>query len=215
MIEFRYSIITRKAFLPVAILIILALIVHYQFGFVYGIGLWVLAALLMFFFRDPKRKVPPVPLAIIAPIDGRVVSVDDVIDPFLKRPAKRIQMLGSVIGPFTVRSVTEGKVQKQWFGTLPDDAEEGIYSATGIPQYAQWTQSDEGDDVITALLPKFSASTVSCNASSGERIGQGKPCTFIPFGSDAEVFLAENTRVEVKPGEKIKAGSSIIATLIH
>lgn len=215
MIQFRYSIITRKAFIPVVILIILALIVHYKLGFVYGIGLWVLAALLVFFFRDPKREVPPVPLAIVAPIDGRVVSVDEVIDPFLNRPARRIQMLGSIVGPFTVRSVTEGKVQKQWFGTLPDGADEGIYSATGIPPYAQWTQSDEGDDVITCLLPKFLSSGVGCSASSGERLGQGKPCTFIPFGSDVEVLLAENTRIDVKAGDRIKAGSSIIATLIH
>lgn len=215
MIHFRYSLITRKAFVPLAILIILALIVHYNFGIAMSIWLWMLAALTMYIFRDPKREVPPVPLAIVAPIDGTVASVDDVIDPFLNRHAKRIQMLGSVTGPFTVRSVTEGKVQKQWFGTLPDGGEEGIYSATGVPQYAQWTQSDEGDDVITCLSPKFLSSAVGCSASSGERIGQGKACTFILFGADVEVLLAENTRVDVKAGDKIKAGSSIIATLIH
>jgi phosphatidylserine decarboxylase len=124
-------------------------------------------------------------------------------------------MLGSLTGAYTVRSAMEGKVQNQWFGTLPEKSEEGIYSATGIPKYAQWTRSDEGDDIITTLSPKFISSNIRCGASSGERIGQGKPCGFVPFGSDSEILLAENTRIDVKAGDKIKAGSSVIATLVH
>lgn len=201
--------------MPLSMLIILALIVHYQFGIAVGVWFWLLVALMLFFFRDPRRKIPSVPLAIVSPIDGTVASVDAVFDPFLNRSAVRIQMQGSLAGAYTIRSVTEGKVQKQWFGTLPADSEEGIYSATGIPPYSQWTQSDEGDDVITTLTPKFLSSVTRCSASSGERIGQGKVCSFVPFGADAEVLLAENTRIDVKSGDKVKAGTSIIATLVH
>lgn len=215
MIEFQYPIIYRGALLPISMLIILALIVHYQFGVVVGIWFWLLAASTIFFFRDPRRRVPSIPLAVVSPIDGAIASVDTVFDPFLNRSAVRIQLQGSITGAYTVRSVTEGKIQKQWFGTLPADSEEGIYSATGIPPYSQWTQSDEGDDVITTLTPKFVSSGIRCSASSGERIGQGKSCTFVPFGADAEVLLAENTRIEVKAGDKVKAGTSIIATLVH
>lgn len=215
MIHFQHPIIAQQAFWPLAFLIMFALIVHYQFGVEYGVWIWLLAAITAFLFRDPRRQIPPVPLAIVAPVDGRVASVEKVFDPYLNRPAMRIQILGSITGAYTVRSVVEGKVQQQWFGTLPEKSEEGIYSATGIPVYAQWTQSDEGDDVITALSPKFLSSSPQCNAGSGERIGQGKVCTFVPFGADAEVLTAENTRIDVKAGDKIKAGSSIIATLVH
>lgn len=215
MIERRQPLIIRQAFLPLSVLIILALIVHYQFGFIHAIGLWVVVAITMFFFRDPRRQVPPIPLAVVAPIDGHVACVDEVYDPYLKRQAVRIQMSGSVTGVFTVRSSMEGKVQNQWYGTLPKGSELGIYATSGIPKFAQWTQSDEGDDIVTAMSPKVLSTGLRCNVSSGERIGQGKRCSFVPFGSNAEVLLSENTRVDVKAGDKIRAGSSVIATLVH
>jgi len=215
MIHFQHPVIARQAFWPLTILVLLALIVHYQLGIEYGIWLWSLTGITAFFFRDPRRQIPPLPLAVVAPVDGTVASVEKVIDPFLNRQAIRIQLVGSLTGVYTVRSAVEGKVQQQWFGTLPPKNDEGIYSATGIPDYAQWTQTDEKDDVITTLSPKFLTSGVRCNTSSGERIGQGKACSFVPFGADAELLLAENTRIDVKPGDTIKAGSSVIATLVH
>jgi len=215
MIHFRFPVIYSKASLPLAFLLIVALVIHIQFGMQAGIWFWLIACLVAFLYRDPRRVVPSLPLAVVAPVDGIVTSVEPVYDPFLNRSALRIQMTGSVTGVYTVRSVMEGKVQNQWFGRLSEKADEGIYAATGLPDYAQWTQSDEGDDVITTLSPKIKSTSVQCSASSGERIGQGKPCTFIPFGADAEVLLAENTRINVSPGDKIKAGSSVIATLVH
>ena len=201
--------------MPLMVLVMLALIVHYQFGSMLGAALWLLVLAMLYFFRDPIRKIPPSPLAIVAPVDGKIVSIEDVIDPYLNRRAKRIQLSCYLTGPYTVRSVTEGKIQKQWFGNLPPDSEEGIYAATGVPAYAQWVQTDEADDVITTMAPKFFVSSVGCNVGSGERIGQGKPCTFVPFGADAEVLLAENSKIEVKSGDRVEAGSSIIATLVH
>lgn len=215
MIHFQRPVIARQAFWPLTILALMALITHYKLGVQYSIGLWLLIALTAFLFRDPRRSIPPVPLAVVSPIDGTVASVEKVIDPYLDRPAIRIQLLGSITGVYTVRSVAEGKVQQQWFGTLPPKHEEGIYSATGIPEYAQWTQTDEADDIVTTMAPKFLKSGLRCNTSSGERIGQGKACAFVPFGVDAEVLLAENTRIDVKPGDSITAGSSVIATLVH
>ena len=231
MILRQQPIIIRQAFLPLTAIIILALIVHYQHGIASAIGIWIVAALVAFLFRDPRRQIPPIPLAIVAPIDGKVVAVDAVHDPYLNRSAMRIQMLGAPVGVYTVRSAMEGKVQKQWFGTLPEQSgkpeqggelkksDKGIYAATRIPVFAQWTQSDEGDDVVTTMSPKmavkFLSSAIRCNTSSGERIGQGKRCSFVPFGSNAETLLPEKTRVDVKPGDIIRAGSSVIATLVR
>jgi len=120
--------------------------------------------------------------------------------------------LGSV---FTIRSPMEGKVHQQWFGTLPDTSDEGIYAAAHIPAVAQWVQSDEGDDVVTALTPRIGKNGARCHVSSGERIGQGQRCAFIPFGVNAETFISLKSRIDVKAGDYVKAGTSVLATIIR
>ena len=201
--------------LPIAIVLVLAIAIHYFYGWWASLGVWFVAAGLMFIFRDPRRQVPPSPLGILAPIDGKVVSVSQVRDPYLDRDAIRIKMQCNPWGVFSIRSVTEGKVNDQWFGVLPSGVDQSLYSNSEIPPFAQWTQSDEGDDIVTTLSPKLAKKGIRCEVNSGERIGQGKRCGFIPFGANAETFIPSNSRIEVKPGDKIKAGMRIIATLVR
>jgi len=201
--------------LPIATVLVLASILAYFYGWLASAGLWIIAAALVFIFRDPRRQVPPSPLGIVAPIDGKVVSVSQERDPYLDREAIRIKMHGSWWGVFGIRSAMEGKVSNQWFGALPNGADQSLYAKEGIPPFAQWTQSDEGDDIVTTLSPKLARKGVRCQVHSGERIGQGKRCGFIPFGADAETFIPANSRIEVKPGDKIKAGTRIIASLVR
>ena len=201
--------------LPIAIVLILASMLHYFYGWLASVGLWIVAAALIFIFRDPRRQVPPSPLGIVAPIDGKVVSVSQERDPYLDREAIRIKMRGSWWGVFGIRSAMEGKLNDQWFGALPNGADQSLYNSADIPSFAQWTQSDEGDDIVTTLSPKFARRGVRCEVHSGERIGQGKRCGFLPFGTDAETFIPANSRIEVKPGDKIKAGTRIIAILVR
>lgn len=216
MIHYERPIIARQALWPIVVVIVLASIVHYLYGWQLATGLWPLVILLAYLYRDPRRQVPPLPLAILAPIDGKVISVSDQRDPYLGREAKRIKMRGSLRGAFTIRSAMEGKVNNQWFGTLPDNSEnKDIYKKSGIPAFAQWTQSDEGDDIVTTLTPRFVRSNGGCSVQSGERIGQGKRCGFIPFGVNAEIFLPLSCRIDVKPGDKIQAGTAVVATLIR
>ncbi|MGD8572016.1 MAG: hypothetical protein PVF34_00970 [Gammaproteobacteria bacterium] len=215
MLDQPNTLIARQGVAPIAVVLLLAIIVHYNYGWLPAGGLWLLTLALVFFFRDPRRAVPPSPLAIVAPVDGKIVSVDKVQDPYLQREAWCIRIKGSWWGVFTVRSVMEGKVQNQWFGTLPDDSSSNIYAKSGIPPFAQWTRSDEDDDVVTTLSPRFGVKGSRCYVQSGERIGQGKRCSYMPFGSHAETFLPSNSRIDVNPGDAVKAGSSVIATLMH
>lgn len=208
-------VIARQGMLPIAVVLFLASMLHYFYGWWASLGVWIVAAALIFIFRDPRRQVPPSPLGIVAPIDGKVVSIDQERDPYLDREAIRIKMRGSRWGVFSIRSVIEGKVNDQWFGVLPNAADQSLYGKKDIPPFAQWTQSDEGDDIVTTLSPKLVSKGMRCEVNSGERIGQGKRCSFIPFGADAETFIPPNSRIEVKPGDKIQAGTCIIATLVR
>jgi phosphatidylserine decarboxylase len=54
-----------------------------------------------------------------------------------------------------------------------------------------------------------------CYVRVGERVGQGQRCGHVPMGGVVEVYLPPNSRVLVTPGSQLKAGSDVIATLVH
>jgi phosphatidylserine decarboxylase len=110
----------------------------------------------------------------------------------------------------------EGKVMQQWLDVARKIQDE----ATGSNQekrtsYAQWIQSDEKDDVVIVFDAVPHGPRPRCYAQSGERIGQGQRCGFVRFGAQIEILLPENTRLAVAVGDTVRAGSAIIATLVH
>jgi phosphatidylserine decarboxylase len=54
-----------------------------------------------------------------------------------------------------------------------------------------------------------------CYLQLGQRTGQGQRCGYVPFGSRVEVLLPAGIRVRVTVGDVVRAGSDVIATLVH
>ena len=81
--------------------------------------------------------------------------------------------------------------------------------------FAQWIQSDEGDDVVLIVESGLLNSRPQCYAHSGERIGQGQRCGYIRFGAPVHVLIPSSSRISVAVGDQVNAGSDIIATLVH
>jgi phosphatidylserine decarboxylase len=81
--------------------------------------------------------------------------------------------------------------------------------------YAQWVQSDEGDDMVMVMEAGNPLSQPRCYAHSGERVGQGQRCGFLRFGAQVDVLLPASSRVEVKIGDEVMGGSDLIATLVR
>lgn len=200
--------IAREGWLPIALTVAAALFVQYQAA-PWSLPLWALVLALLFVFRDPPRRVPAAPLAVVSPADGYVVSVEEVRDPYLERPAIRVSLDMRFSGVYALRSPIEGKLTRNWFVT-PGEEAEGIARVRAL-----WLQSDEGDDVVTVLRPSRYSLRSACYFQSGERIGQGMRCGFLLFGSRIDVLLPLNSRVLVKPGEQVFSGSSSIAQLVH
>jgi phosphatidylserine decarboxylase len=61
-------------------------------------------------FREPARRVPSLPLAVVSPCAGRVASVRTVPDPWLERDSERVGMVPPGPGFGVLCSPTEGKV---------------------------------------------------------------------------------------------------------
>ena len=51
--------------------------------------------------------------------------------------------------------------------------------------------------------------------NSGERIGQGQRCGYLPFGGVVDLFLPVESKVLVEVGQRVDSGSTVLAELIH
>lgn len=216
--------IAREAGVPFATAGAGAVLAYLMCGPVCALPLIAVAVLIPYLFRDPERRVPPAPLGIVSPVDGRATLAGQVDDPFLGRRALKISIRMPLLGPFVLRSPTEGQVMQQWY--LPQGLDPQLLAnadAAMLAQdpdarqgrYAIWVQTDEQDDVVVALRGAFISRRLRCGVQVGERIGQGQRCGLIRFAASADVYLPANSRIDIAQHAVLHAGSDIIATLVH
>lgn len=211
----RHPILAREGWPDILVLIAAGVATHTVFGWIWAVPFWVLLVFVIQFFRDPVRAVPAEPLGIICPADGRVVSVGAIHDPYLDRESRRISIFMNVFNVHSNRSPTEGVVRERWYrpgrffnAALDKAAEENERNAL-------WIQTDEGDDVVVVQVAGLIARRILCYKQPGERIGQGERFGFIRYGSRVDVYMPINTEISVSLGDKVKAGSHVLATLRH
>jgi phosphatidylserine decarboxylase len=214
MLTYRYPLIAREGWLWIAIAILLATLVYVLDQWA-SLPLWLLVLGLLYLYRDPVRKIPAAPLAVVSPVDGKVISVGPVRDGFLDRQALCVSIRMGFFSVYSVHSPMEGKVMQQWLG-VARNIEHGVGGGKRPPGcYAQWIQSDEEDDVLLVIDAVPLMPRPRCYAQTGERIGQGQRCGFIPLGTQVDILLPEKSRIEVSVGDTVLAGSAIMATLVH
>ncbi len=173
---------------------------------------WLAAAVVLFVilflvFRDPRRVIPSSPLGVVSPADGRVVSVDRIDDGAIQGEAHRIVIRISALGTYTARCPVEGKIM--------DLATQAGDLSVDLPTNALWVRTDEGEDVVL----KFGGYRFGLPPKSfvryGERLGQGARCAYLRLTRYAEIHLPIESRVQVKPGQRLIAGLDMVAKLPH
>ncbi len=213
-----YPYVARQGWPFILAALAAAVVLHFTVGEPWSLPFWVLAVLLLYLFRDPERRIPPAPLGVVSPVDGVVTAVEACRDPYLERAALRIGLRMSPLGVYTTRSPVEGKIMEIWVFPAGGGAHAGnaaVGDTAQIHRYAIWVQTDEKDDVVLVLRVGEHRLRPRCYVHIGERIGQGQRCGMVGFGGEVNVYLPPGSRAEVEPGARVRAGSDILATLIH
>lgn len=181
-----------------------------------GVILGLAALAITAFFRDPERHPPEGEGLIVAPADGKVVSVADV-----KKDDSRF--LGAVIrvsiflSPLDVhinRSPVEGKVEEVRY-------QRGKFLAA----YKDQSSAQNEQNSLSIIDPKerklgvvqvagVVARRIVCWVKESDYVSRGARIGLIMFGSRTDTYLPEGCRVEVVEGQRVKGGESILARFV-
>jgi phosphatidylserine decarboxylase len=194
----------------VALLAILAAVAQFALAVDWAWFAWAAVLLAAFVVRERPRRLCADPLAVVSPVDGRVIDVRRMQDPWLDREAIRLRIRQHPWGELGLRAPTEGKVVRGW---RPGEIEQSADDAP--PQAAIWLQTDEGDDVLLALDTARRLSLQRCDVHAGERAGQGRRCGLVGPAQRLDLYVPGNSGIDVQAGGPVKAGVTIVATLVH
>ncbi len=205
--------LAREGWGHIALAVALAALVTWRWGLVVASPLWLVAVFVIQFFRDPRRVLAEGRDAVLCPADGRVIAVGPAEDPYLKRPAIKCSIFMNVFNVHSNRLPVAGQVRRRWYSpgrflnASLDKASE--YNERN----ALWITTPDGDDVVVVQVAGLIARRILCYVGEGEVVDRGRRYGFIRFGSRVDVYLPQGARPEVALGDKVKAGSQVLARL--
>ena len=213
MTNYPHPFIAKEGWPFIAVSFLIALSVHFFAGFAWALFFWVIAVFVLQFFRDPPREIPTIPNAVLSPADGRIVAVEKVEDPYLKREAIKVSVFMNVFNVHSNRSPVDGEVLEKWYypgkfinADLPKASLENERNAL-------WLKSDAGADVTCVQVAGLIAKRILCNVLPGDHLARGQRFGFIRFGSRVDVYLPLDTTINVNIGDKVRATTTVLAVL--
>ncbi len=179
-----------------------------------AIILLALYLIILQFFRNPKRKTPLTDNAIIAPVDGKVVVIEEVFEKeYFKDKRLQISIFMSPINVHVTRFPVSGKIKyskyhpgKYLVAWHPKASEENERTTIVV-------ENNSFGEILYRQIAGAMAKRIVNYAKLGMNVIQGTDAGFIKFGSRVDLFLPLNTSVNVKLNQKVKGGEQIIATI--
>lgn len=170
-----------------------------------------LSAFMAYFFRDPDRRVPADPLAVVSPADGQIM-VAGPGEPDVAPPGDW-QQISIFLSPIDVHinrvpfggTVTRIAYQPGQF--LP------AYRADSGAQNERnelWVEKD-GRTIVFRQVVGVLARRIVCRISVGDQVRTGDRFGLMKFGSRMDVFLPRDARLVVTAGTRVRGGESILA----
>jgi|SRR5581483_3325304 len=182
----------------------------YLLGWPYALPFCLLAAFCLNFFRDPERHVPPGPVAV-SPADGKVVAIRPV-----SSGANRISIFLNIFDVHVNRTPIPGKVacvsykKGQFLAANKEEAsesnEQNVMTVQGVVGGVQTS-------VMFKQIAGLIARRIICYKKAGDILEPGERIGLIKFGSRVDVFLGPEWAITVHAGDRVRAGSSVIARI--
>ncbi len=163
-----------------------------------------------YFFRDPERKIMAEPGQIVAPADGKVLSIDEVQEKdFMGGRCKRISIFLSILDVHINRAPVGGKIGvvrhtpgKFAFANTIDASVNNESNIIGI----------DGQEirVLVKQIAGAVARRIVCYCKPAQLVRSGDRIGLIKFGSRTELYLPVDCEILISVGQKVKGGISLV-----
>jgi phosphatidylserine decarboxylase len=169
------------------------------------------AVFFLWFFRDPERAIPDAAGAAVSPADGKVTDVSIVTVGGEKQA--RISIFLNVFDVHVNRSpvagiVREVRYQQGKFLNAMNHA-----SAEQNEQNIVRMEGDDGRVVVFKQIAGLLARRIVFHPKVGDRLERGQRVGLIKFGSRVDVLFDAAASLQVKAGDRVRGGASILAYL--
>ena len=171
-----------------------------------------LLILVLQFFRNPKRNTPIDDSLLYAPVDGKVVVIEEVFEKeFFKDKRLQVSIFMSPINVHVTRYCMSGKVVfskyhpgKYLVAWHPKSSEENERTTIVL-------ENKSFGQVLYRQIAGALARRIVNYAEEGTQVVQGTDAGFIKFGSRIDLYLPLGTPLNVSLNQVVKGGIDVIA----
>lgn len=196
----------------VSLLAVAAVLIWFTGNWMWAILPVLLACFFLWFFRDPDRTIPSGSGLIVSPGDGLVTETVVISTP--TGPRQRISIFLSVFDVHVNRAPISGVLSSVRYQT-------GKYLNAMNPECAECNEQnvvtvrgqgpDAGIEVTFKQIAGLLARRIVFPYSEGQTVARGQRVGLIKFGSRVDIVFPANAVVRVKVGERVKGGASVLA----
>jgi phosphatidylserine decarboxylase len=168
---------------------------------------FLLAGFILWFFRDPERAIPTDPDTIVSPADGRVMAIaEESLD---GRPGRRISIFLAIWNVHVNRVPVGGRISRV-------DYRPGRFHMAMQPAASSENEQNivrletSHGEIVFKQIAGLIARRVVLWKKPGDTVARGERVGLVRFGSRVDLWLPAEAQVEVRRGDHVAGGSSIV-----
>jgi len=208
-----HPVIAREGWTRILLAIAVAMMVHALAGLWIALPFWIVALLVLQFFRDPPRAIPDLPGAIVSPAHGRVVAIQPSVDPFSGEPSTRVSIFMNIFSVHSNRIPIDGEILDRQYHQGQFLNAELEKASSQNERCAIRIKSNDGSVVSCVQIAGLVARRILTYVQVGDKVSRGERYGFIRFGSRVDVYLPPDSEIVAKAGKWVLSGTDIIARL--
>ena len=166
------------------------------------------------FFRDPDRLIPDDSGAVVSPADGKVIVTDPkATSPFGAEECLKVSVFMSVFNVHVNRAPCHGRVMEIDYRPGRFHMAHKDAAVSSNEQNALLLETEDKQMLAVVQIAGWVARRIICAVKVGQDLARGQRFGMICFGSRLDLYLPTGSRLNVKKGDKVAAGTSILGYL--